>query len=391
MAFPPALLLLVLLLGFLLQGGLEEWIVRGYVYHTLRERWRPWLAALASSLLFALLHVGNPDVSAVALVNIVLAGMVLAALVERTGSLWSATLAHGVWNFAVACLLSLPVSGVRIFHLLDVTLTGDPELTGGGFGPEGSWLLTLLGILLTVCSGGGYGGGRASAARRRRGPAVSSEDVPRHCPLNRPAGRTIRTRSPQETAMAHPLQKSFKLLEYFPEEDDDHEAPLAFERSAAGGLDAGARRRPSRRAELRRGGGGQRRQRRRLRHRQERPPGHRPRQGRLRAPGGRQAGGDLQLRGGGRRDPRRPRPRPSPALPGGVPGGGAPRGRPEPGGLLRQLQHPPRPPRAGAEAARRLPRPPARSRRPGDAGHLRPRPARPRPLHQRSGGHRSRA
>jgi uncharacterized protein len=148
--FPPVLLLAVLLAGFLLQGGLEELIIRGYVYHTLRERWRPWIAALGSSVLFALLHLGNPDVSVSALLNIVLAGMVLAALVERTGSLWSATLAHGAWNFAVACLLSLPVSGVPIFHLLNVTVTGDPGLTGDGFGPEGSWLLTLIGIMLTA-------------------------------------------------------------------------------------------------------------------------------------------------------------------------------------------------------------------------------------------------
>ncbi len=147
---PPFLLLLALLIGFVLQGGLEELIIRGYIYHTLRERWRPWVSALGSSVLFALLHLNNPDVSASALLNIVLAGMVLAALVERTGSLWSATLAHGAWNFAVACLLSVPVSGVRIFHLLNVTITGNPGTTGDGFGPEGSWLLTAIGVVLTA-------------------------------------------------------------------------------------------------------------------------------------------------------------------------------------------------------------------------------------------------
>jgi len=147
---PPSLLLSGLLIGFILQGGLEELIIRGYVYHTLRERWRPWISALGSSVLFAALHLNNPDVSASALLNIVLAGMVLAALVERTGSLWSATLAHGAWNFAVACLLSVPVSGVQIFHLLNVTISGKPALTGDGFGPEGSWLLTLIGIVLTA-------------------------------------------------------------------------------------------------------------------------------------------------------------------------------------------------------------------------------------------------
>jgi membrane protease YdiL (CAAX protease family) len=146
----PGLLLLVLLLGFLLQAGLEEWVVRGYVYRALKDAWRPFTSAVVSSLAFALLHAANPEISWLSLLNIVLAGMILAALVERSGSLWSATLAHGAWNFSVACLLSLPISGVRIFHLLEVTVAGDERLTGGAFGPEASLLLTCMGLLLTA-------------------------------------------------------------------------------------------------------------------------------------------------------------------------------------------------------------------------------------------------
>jgi membrane protease YdiL (CAAX protease family) len=147
---PPVLLLGVLLVAFVLQGGLEEWLIRGYIYRTMRERWPPWVSALVSSLLFSGLHAANPNVTWEALLNIVLAGMVLAALVERTGSLWSVTWAHGVWNFALACLLSVPVSGVAMFHLLEVKITGDPVYTGGGFGPEGSAVLTGMGLLLTA-------------------------------------------------------------------------------------------------------------------------------------------------------------------------------------------------------------------------------------------------
>lgn len=147
---PQALLLAVLLLGFIIQSGLEELVVRGYIYRALKERWRPWLAALSSSLLFSLLHAANPNVSWIALVNIVLAGLILAAMVERSGSLWSATLAHGFWNWGVACVLSLPVSGVRIFRLLDLSIAGDARITGGGFGPEGSLALTFLVALLAL-------------------------------------------------------------------------------------------------------------------------------------------------------------------------------------------------------------------------------------------------
>lgn len=145
-----ALELILLLLGFLCQGGVEEWIFRGYMYRALKERWRWWVAALATATLFALMHAANPDFSTTALINTFLAGFLFSILVERSGSLWSATLAHGVWNFAVASLASLPVSGVRIFHLLDTSVSGPAAVTGAGFGPEGSLLLTGLGVPLAV-------------------------------------------------------------------------------------------------------------------------------------------------------------------------------------------------------------------------------------------------
>lgn len=142
--------LLVLLLAFLIQGGVEEWIFRGYMYRALKERWPWWAVALVTSAGFGLLHAANPNFSAAALLNTFLAGLLLALLVERSGSLWSATLAHGVWNFAVASLASLPVSGLQVFHLLDAKVTGPEPLTGGGFGPEGSLLLTALAVPLAA-------------------------------------------------------------------------------------------------------------------------------------------------------------------------------------------------------------------------------------------------
>ena len=142
------LVLLLLMAGFLVQGSVEEWVVRGYVYRALKERWRWWVAALVSSLLFAALHAINPDFSWPGLANTFLAGLIFALLVERSGSLWGACVAHGFWNFALASLVSLPVSGIRVFHLLDVRVEGPAWLTGDGFGAEGSLLLTVLALPL---------------------------------------------------------------------------------------------------------------------------------------------------------------------------------------------------------------------------------------------------
>lgn len=131
-------------LAFLVQGGVEEWAFRGYVFRTLRQRWSWASAAGASSLVFALVHSLNPSVDPAGLVNTFLLGLVLAAAMELTGSLVAPTVLHGAWNFLMAGILSLPVSGTGIFHLLDLEVAGPRYLTGGTYGPEGSWVLTAL-------------------------------------------------------------------------------------------------------------------------------------------------------------------------------------------------------------------------------------------------------
>lgn len=138
--------------GFLIQGGLEE-LVRGGFYRLLRRAISPAVAAIVSSGLFALAHTGNPGFTLAAGVNTFLAGLLLSALIERTGSLWAPTIVHGVWNFAIGGLLSLPVSGIEIFRLLNSRLTGPDIWTGGTYGPEGSWVLVpmlVAGIALTA-------------------------------------------------------------------------------------------------------------------------------------------------------------------------------------------------------------------------------------------------
>lgn len=142
-------LLLALQAGaWIVQAGVEEWVFRGYVFRTLRERWSWVSAAGASSLVFAFFHTVNQGIDAAALANTLLLGMLLAAALELTGSLWAATLFHGAWNFLMAGILSLPVSGVGIFHLLELSVDGPLWLTGGDYGPEASWLLT--GLLVPV-------------------------------------------------------------------------------------------------------------------------------------------------------------------------------------------------------------------------------------------------
>jgi hypothetical protein len=53
------------------------------------------------------------------------------------------------WNLLLGCFLSLRVSGLDFPRYANVEVRGAEAITGGEYGPEGSWLMTglLLGLV----------------------------------------------------------------------------------------------------------------------------------------------------------------------------------------------------------------------------------------------------
>ena len=128
----------------------EEIIFRGYLLQTL-EGWRGWwLGVFASSILFGLAHALNPNVTALSLANIALAGIVFCLAYRLTRRLWMVIAYHFMWNYAQGPLFGFPVSG-QSFEALTKAAVGGPALwTGGALGPEGGLLVTLLLIVTGV-------------------------------------------------------------------------------------------------------------------------------------------------------------------------------------------------------------------------------------------------
>lgn len=136
--------------AFLMVAVIEEWIFRGYLYSTLRERFAWIHAAGLTALLYGLLLFGSEDITTPALCNILLIAVILAALREASGSVWVGAFFQGSWNFFLGCVLSLPVSGEFLPRLFEVRVEGSEPWTGGEYGPEGSWLLTMTLLALLV-------------------------------------------------------------------------------------------------------------------------------------------------------------------------------------------------------------------------------------------------
>ncbi|MFN2564776.1 MAG: lysostaphin resistance A-like protein [Gemmatimonadaceae bacterium] len=140
----------------------EELMFRGYILAVLRETigWAPALAV--TSVAFGYVHANNPGANARALVLVMLAGLFLGAVVAVTRSLYAAWMAHFAWNWTMAVLLHIPVSGLETETPDYRTVDAGPDwATGGPWGPEGGG-----GAALGMIAGLGY-----LAARQRRGVA----------------------------------------------------------------------------------------------------------------------------------------------------------------------------------------------------------------------------
>jgi len=141
--------LLGALLVLALPAAAEEALFRGYPFQVLVEALGPGIATVALSAAFALAHAGNPGANTFALVNIFLAGVLLSVAYLRTRSLWFATAVHLGWNWTMASVLDLPVSGLELLDtpLYEPVVAGPDWVTGGGFGPEAGLVGTLGSIL----------------------------------------------------------------------------------------------------------------------------------------------------------------------------------------------------------------------------------------------------
>ena len=146
---PVALGLAFTLVKDLCVGVYEELISRGFLLRTLSDGLGPTWGVVLSSSIFALLHLANPNASALGMVGIFAAGLLLAAARLRTGRLSAAIGLHIAWNLCEGAVFGFPVSGdLEPASLIAIVQRGPEVWTGGAFGPEAG----LVGI--TACVAG---------------------------------------------------------------------------------------------------------------------------------------------------------------------------------------------------------------------------------------------
>ena len=149
--------ILVILFGWIIQGATEEIVTRGWLLNVLSTKYNIGVGLLISSTLFGLMHLTNPNVNYIAVINIILVGLFYGLYVIKTNDLWAVCGMHIAWNFAQGNIFGFEVSGldVSVGSLIDLNLVGNNVITGGAFGPEAGIistfiLLVSIGILLFI-------------------------------------------------------------------------------------------------------------------------------------------------------------------------------------------------------------------------------------------------
>ena len=145
-----------MLIGYVLQSAGEELLMRSFFMVTASRCSGGVPAAVAAnSLVFAALHLLNPGITPLAIVNLTLYGIFASVYFLRRGSIWGICAVHASWNFVQGSVFGTAVSGNAIGPAVFETALSGGAFSGGAFGPEGGLAATAVftaGIALLLIS-----------------------------------------------------------------------------------------------------------------------------------------------------------------------------------------------------------------------------------------------
>ena len=124
----------------------EEVIMRGYVLNKLMNHLNQWAALAISAVFFSLMHVFNPNMGILSIINLFLAGVLLGLPFVFTKNLWYSIALHFSWNFFQGTL-GFKVSGMNFYAIVIQGKLPDTIWNGATFGFDGSLLCTIFQLI----------------------------------------------------------------------------------------------------------------------------------------------------------------------------------------------------------------------------------------------------
>jgi membrane protease YdiL (CAAX protease family) len=133
----------------------EEILVRGIIFRIIEERYGSYIALIISAAIFGALHLFNADSTFLSALCVgIEGGLLMGAAYIYVRNLWFPIAIHFAWNFMQSGIFGAITSGnEQAGSLFTAQISGNPWITGGSFGPEGSIqavIICILGALLLL-------------------------------------------------------------------------------------------------------------------------------------------------------------------------------------------------------------------------------------------------
>ncbi|MEO7254717.1 MAG: CPBP family intramembrane glutamic endopeptidase [Casimicrobium sp.] len=152
-ASPTALMnIVILLLCFMVQAGIEEIIFRGWLMSVLARKFNVIIAVAGTCIVFAALHFGR-QTPWLDTVLTLLFSLFACCWALKAGNIWGVMGWHAGWNWLLAVGFEVPITGLDtnmpalLVKLVPQVTPGSHFLNGGTQGPEGSLLCGLFFII----------------------------------------------------------------------------------------------------------------------------------------------------------------------------------------------------------------------------------------------------
>ena len=139
--------------GYMIQGMAEEVLCRGYFMVSLARRYSIPVAVFVSSFAFSLLHMGNPGITVLAVVNLTLFGIFAGVVMVRQGNIWMVAGIHSMWNFTQGNVFGIQVSGLEQQNSVFSSIMSEEKkwISGGSFGLEGGAAVSIVLMIGILC------------------------------------------------------------------------------------------------------------------------------------------------------------------------------------------------------------------------------------------------
>lgn len=141
------LIFLAYFIAFFIQSTSEEVLVRGLLTRALFDKFGKKIAIILPSVFFGLLHLGNEGVTILSTLNTILVGIFFAKLLFYSDNIMLTSGVHAGWNFSMAMIYGLNVSGSSGFKSLLNFKILNYNLYDKIYGPEGSIVVTFIEII----------------------------------------------------------------------------------------------------------------------------------------------------------------------------------------------------------------------------------------------------